>query len=1197
MTINTSDIKLRASERLTDNSDGGGKMTANVIVDALVNNLFPDISYLDRVLGRVSMRKAFLHVDTANLDTLYGSFGIVTDPPDDDKVTITCFTTNSYSDERSQARNRIESYVTKSVESRLYLYGDHFIGQRTISVYCLSDAPDLDVNQVIALSTEKSGFTPNIQYFRVTKTLSRTTQTFYDGGGAFQRDVVLFEVSNPFLFDFFGQEVVRETNVKPPTRIRLTQVADAASYFGCKPVLQAITANSSTVKLSDPYLPLVPSNNAETAVLDQPATLGNITIIPSGNAGAISINLNFAGTTDQQVTRYVGSGIARNSLTLTSGSTTLQDDGAGLLTSGNQPSNGYSGVVDYATGAITLTRTSTFNATWTVTARPGTAFNQQVFTLRTAIKSTNRQLTYVNILRPFPAAGALNVDYLALGKWIRLSDNGTGALVGLTPGQGSGTINYATGSVSVTLGALPDIDSAVIYSWGGSVRTQDRAGDTNILPGRIEHKTANTAIVPSTLQITWYENSVLKTATDDNIGNIKIGTQTVGRVLYSTGELGFRPNQIPDDNTVVTVNYQWRLVYGQIFTLSANGAGNVTFTLPQVPVKPGTLYMRYQTVDTYPYGIGIFRENITVIVTDDGTGNIIGYRRNGADVSPTIGPIGTINYTTGAVQFQAAQTAPGWVPSFSIASGGTCITVSGWSVATLGYEFDAGTPVNVSWTKDTAADTSATEILTLPPIEFDLTPTVTEKVVPGSVRFTFRGNTFVDRFGMLYKNPDQNSNAATEVGTIDYATGFAKLTDYSGTGVNSAVSVKSLLTRFTETGVTALYFRTPGAPIKPGSFVIRANELENSNLLIGSSDINGVITGVGLKGKIDDKSGTVEVEFGEMVAAAAYTTAPWYNAANVVSGQIWRPRVIDPQTATFNTVIFRSIPQNANQIGLDPVRLPQDGRVLGYKQGDVVVVHNTQTVVVASPSANQVVSCGRTNLDDIEVRDVNGKPVESIWYTISKQSGTVTFAPSLSLVGYVLPINVYHKIDEIRQVVDVQITGEIELNAPLQKAYPQIGTYLSSALIFGDLQARVASLYDQDTWTGVWSDLLIGNPVAGANYNSTLYPIQVLNSNTITERWAIIFNSPSTFSVVGEFSGTIGTGTITADVSILNPLTNQPYFVLDKDGWGAGWAAGNVLRFNTIGALAPIWFVRTTLVSNPVLTQDFFKFQIIANAN
>ncbi|HEY1033552.1 MAG TPA: hypothetical protein VGE09_01070, partial [Pseudoxanthomonas sp.] len=125
MGISATDIKLRKSQRLTDFPDGGGRMVAAEVVDGQLNNLFPDISTQDRVAGRVSMRKAFVHVDTANTDMLYGAVGVIVDPPDDANVGMTMFSTGSYADTRTDARNRIESYVIKGVESRYVLMGDH----------------------------------------------------------------------------------------------------------------------------------------------------------------------------------------------------------------------------------------------------------------------------------------------------------------------------------------------------------------------------------------------------------------------------------------------------------------------------------------------------------------------------------------------------------------------------------------------------------------------------------------------------------------------------------------------------------------------------------------------------------------------------------------------------------------------------------------------------------------------------------------------------------------------------------------------------------------------------------------------------------------------------------------------------------------------------------------------------------------
>ena len=48
MTINADQVKLFESERLTDETDGGGRATGNEVEDGQINNLFNDISRLDR---------------------------------------------------------------------------------------------------------------------------------------------------------------------------------------------------------------------------------------------------------------------------------------------------------------------------------------------------------------------------------------------------------------------------------------------------------------------------------------------------------------------------------------------------------------------------------------------------------------------------------------------------------------------------------------------------------------------------------------------------------------------------------------------------------------------------------------------------------------------------------------------------------------------------------------------------------------------------------------------------------------------------------------------------------------------------------------------------------------------------------------------------------------------------------------------
>jgi hypothetical protein len=49
---------------------------------------------------------------------------------------------------------------------------------------------------------------------------------------------------------------------------------------------------------------------------------------------------------------------------------------------------------------------------------------------------------------------------------------------------------------------------------------------------------------------------------------------------------------------------------------------------------------------------------------------------------------------------------------------------------------------------------------------------------------------------------------------------------------------------------------------------------------------------------------------------------------------------------------------------------------------------------------------------------------------------------------------------------------------------------------------------------------------------------------------------------------------ITQDIAPLNPVTGNPYFTIPYEGWGAGWIADNLLRFNTFAADYPVALLR-----------------------
>ena len=94
MTILQSDIRLLESERMTDTPDGGGRRTSRVIADGVAGNIFPKISRVDSVYGRINIRHLYGHVNTANVDMYAGAHAIITDAPDNPRIGVLLFPTD-----------------------------------------------------------------------------------------------------------------------------------------------------------------------------------------------------------------------------------------------------------------------------------------------------------------------------------------------------------------------------------------------------------------------------------------------------------------------------------------------------------------------------------------------------------------------------------------------------------------------------------------------------------------------------------------------------------------------------------------------------------------------------------------------------------------------------------------------------------------------------------------------------------------------------------------------------------------------------------------------------------------------------------------------------------------------------------------------------------------------------------------------
>lgn len=493
-----------------------------------------------------------------------------------------------------------------------------------------------------------------------------------------------------------------------------------------------------------------------------------------------------------------------------------------------------------------------------------------------------------------------------------------------------------------------------------------------------------------------------------------------------------------------------------------------------------------------------------------------------------------------------------------------------------------------------AATETATETVPVKPFVIRLAKNaVSLPIVPGSVSFTWAGNRYVDRMGSIFRNPDPVTGLGVLCGTVNYLTSEVSLDVYDG-GTNS-ITVHSLAGRLGSQYVTEITFRTPGAPLRPGSLTIAGVSMYGERIS-AVAGFNGELDNGLIRGGVDHETGVVTLGFGEMVTAAGNELEPWYNADLVDGLLVWKPTPVYADSLTYACVIYSYIPLDANLIGINPVRLPSDGRVPVFKPGNVAVVHNTQVAQLPNPlAAGQVISLPRAGVNHVELYDSEELYVPSTKFAWDEELQTLTMADPLDLTEFAQPLFAMHRVEDMCLVSDVQINGQITMAIGVTRDYPIEDTYISSALLFGDLQSRYYGLFDQTTWTGAWSNDLIGNQ-ANATYNEINYPVLVSNQGAVTERWALVFTSAEQFNVIGEKYGIVGIGYVTNDCQPINPATQQPFFFVDYRGWGAGWASGNAVRFNTEGAVADLWVARTTLQGPVTEPNDQFTIQIRGDA-
>ncbi|MFZ6655669.1 hypothetical protein [Undibacterium sp. TJN19] len=463
---------------------------------------------------------------------------------------------------------------------------------------------------------------------------------------------------------------------------------------------------------------------------------------------------------------------------------------------------------------------------------------------------------------------------------------------------------------------------------------------------------------------------------------------------------------------------------------------------------------------------------------------------------------------------------------------------------------------------------------------------------PAPTSFNMAGQRyFVNTDNGLIRNPSYSTGIGTNVGalgTVANQYGVILSTWDAGTA-NNPSGLTGVDALGTSSQTDAVTFRTAVSPLFNGGFTLSGTTQDDSTFNV-TPDIHGVINNpsAGVFGVVDYNNGIASIRFGRPVddthaSDPGVVDLTYMGIAGVKYVKTFSAK---SDTLRYSAVGYSYLPLDQNILGLDPVRLPTDGKVPIFRVGSFVVVGHSATVGPATVTNGQTINCARVRLSRIRILDAANQVI-NLGYTQDLEAGTVTFT---DVSGYAQPITVEHRIEDMALVIDAQINGQLTLSRALTHDFP-IGSYVSSALIIGDTHARVSTLFDQATFDNTWQDSVVGNPAIGT-FNDTLAPIVVTNKGALTERWAIRFTNTTAFDIIGEHTGVIGTGSTGVDASPNNPAAGAPYFVIPAAGWGAGWAVGNVLRFNTVGATNPIWVARTILQGPPTTADDKFTLLV-----
>lgn len=1155
--IESKDIRLYESEKLNDAPDGGGRVTSREIESGKVNNIFQDISRVDHVNGSIELRKIFMGIRTQNNAPLLGAHMIISEPPKDPNVHALVFQTprpDRETDMRADARDYLETYFVRSSQGVSRPMGLNLAGSKTLTLFQDERVNnDISSGDTIVLLNTTSGIEEYVKIQQLSTTMRTFTYLAANGSySTFRGRVLQCQLPTPLTNSWDGGEV-RPTG--PENRnlvVYTTTITDAAQYRGVTKLAAPASRGDAVIHVDNVLAPLVPVATSETAIVDASPYRGSYEVVAAGEAlqtvsAKISANSEII---------YTPTPITPGTLLVTSGDSSWMDDGAGKLQL-QEGSVNLAAEIDYPRGRIYFTGAGNIDVT--AQYQPAGAMNRPTVTGTIDITQGTMGLVYTIDVSDVPVArGTFVVEYLSNGDWQELVDVGNGTLEGM----GSGTIDYQS-TAQINLEHEPDIDSKIVYSY-----VPAGAESLELVSGAVQYTAAEFQRVlvfpgpfePGTVSVSI--NDGANVSTDDGSGQLT-GDAGSGTIDYSRGRILLTPLNLPTD-TVYTVTAQTGPRQSGTYEISVSGS-QITINVGS-SIEPKTLSIAIpvtreeQRKSSVSWGASdsYTSTSYTTLRLYDrgGTPSISG--RPDAQI--------TIDYQAGVI------VVGGLLETYSVDK--LAQRPAGLDKTTISVREEVRGLASASFMPnfDDYQEDTREIVINAASIQI-LDPEKRGELVPRSLVLNIDGDKYYEQSGKLITNWSAETGAGEEVGTIDMLTGTVSMRNLPGNP--QSISIESLLLTRSVVAAENLNFVIQQRPIRHASFTANYQEVGSDVTRRVMSDQAGNIIDQNTDkqiGTIDFNTGIVSIDW-SVVDAAVLLGTMRFNAINTVT-----------------------LPLDPEIVGLNVQRLPIDGRVPIFKLGDTVVLNHTDTETISEPVAGQTITLERDHIAELHIY-CGEDELSPEQYIVDLEAGTVEFSSSLELVDENdNPLTgtewtAEHRIEHMSLATRVQLNGAITLQAASAHDFPE-GSSVSSALLFGDLMADVANMFSQRTWQDNnpnWSDTPDSSGTTTARYDTINYPVEVDNYSAVTGRWAIIFRTPSTVDVVNEQLGVIETGlSISNNIAPINPTTEEPYFVLRREGWGAGWATGNVVRFNTVSALGPCWVARTVMPAQGITDADSF---------